>query len=387
MSKKAAIPFNKPFMLGKEIDNIRKAIELGQLSGGGYFSALAERFFQEKFGVPKALLTSSCTDALEMVALLLDIKAGDEIIAPSFAFVSTVNPFVLRGAKIVFADSCSDHPNMNVDSLEALITTKTKAIVCIHYSGMACDMDRLNSICKKHSIHLVEDAAHSIDSSWKNNQQLGSIGSFGVFSFHETKNVIAGEGGMLCVNDPSFFERADILIEKGTNRKAFFKGQTDKYQWVDIGSSFRASELTAAFLMAQLEEKDKIKKQRVSLWNGYHKNLSDLAVKKHFELPLIPENASNNGHIFYLVLKNEDDRKKIIEQLKSENIQAVFHYQSLHKSPFYKSVHGNRELPSADRFSDCLLRLPLFFELAETDVDRICDCIRNHFKEIGRAHV
>lgn len=366
-------------MVGREMENIRKAIALGQLSGGGKFSKDAQLFFETEYGVKKALLTSSCTDALEMVALLLNIHEGDEIIAPSFAFVSTVNPFVMRGAKIVFADSCENHPNMDVEKIEALITPHTKALVCIHYAGMACQMDRLMEICKKNNIHLIEDAAHSIDSTWNGSKYLGTIGSFGTFSFHETKNVISGEGGMLCINDEKYFERAEIIIEKGTNRPAFFKGETEKYEWVDFGSSFRASELTAAFLMAQLLEKDKIRKKRVQLWNQYFENLSPLISKGYFSLPEIPVKASNNGHIFYLVFNSETERKKMIIGLENEKIQAVFHYQSLHKSPFYKGKHAQQDLPNADRFSNCLLRLPLYYELTETDVDRICDVVKKYF--------
>ncbi len=380
MSNKSAIPFNKPFKIGKELENIQKAIEWGHLSGGGKFSEAAESFFRKKFGVKKAVLTSSCTDALEMVALLLNIQPGDEIIAPSFAFVSTVNPFVMRGAKIVFADSCDNHPNINVETIQELITPKTRAIICIHYSGMACDVERLLEICKENNIHLIEDAAHAIDATWKGSQYLGTFGSFGTFSFHETKNIISGEGGMLCVNDEQFFERADIIVEKGTNRRSFFRGETAKYEWVDIGSSFRASELTAAFLMAQLIEKEKILKKRILLWNLYYENLSELASSGCFSLPQIPENASNNGHIFYLVLNSESDRIQLIKALADENILAVFHYQSLHKSPFYKRKHDNSPLPNADRFSSCLLRLPLFYELDEAGVNRICHCIESFFK-------
>jgi dTDP-4-amino-4,6-dideoxygalactose transaminase len=377
---KAIIPFNKPFMVGKELENIRDAIASGQLSGGGKFSRNAQNYFEKEFNVKKALLTPSCTDALELIALLLNIQPGDEIIAPSFAFVSTVNPFVLRGAKIIFADSREDHPNIDVELIEGLITPKTRAVICVHYSGMACDMDRLTEICNKNKIHLVEDAAHAIGATWNNSRHLGSIGTFGAFSFHETKNVIAGEGGMLCVNDESFFDRCDIISDKGTDRKAFFSGKSEKYQWVDYGSSFLASELTAAFLVAQLEEKEKIQAKRIQLWNSYYKRLSPLAIENFFSLPFIPAKASNNGHIFYLVTNNSAERNELIKVLQEENIYAVFHYQSLHRSPFYQMRYGTQpELRNADHFSNCLLRLPLFFELGENEIDRICSIIEKFY--------
>ena len=316
-----------------------------------------------------------------MVALLLNVQAGDEIIAPSFAFVSTVNPFVMRGAKIIFADSCPDHPNMNVDLIEALITPKTKAVICIHYAGVACNLTLLNEICKRNKIYLIEDAAHAIDAQWNKSKFLGTLGTFGTFSFHETKNISAGEGGMLCINDELFFERATVISDKGTNRSSFLKGEISKYEWVDIGSSFQASELTAAFLMAQLLEKDKILHKRVALWNLYNVYLGQLASKGHFSLPKILDQTSNNGHIFYLLLNSELDRDNLISFLMDNNIQAVFHYQSLHRSPFYKDKHDNRDLPNADRFSNCLLRLPLFYDLEEAGVDRISKAIHNFFNE------
>ena len=381
MNKHTSIPFNKSVMLGKELENIRLAIEMGHLSSGGFFSNQTEQFFCTNFGVKKAILTSSCTAALEMVALLLNVQVGDEIIAPSYAFVSTVNPFVMRGAKIIFADSCFDHPNMNVDSIEALITPKTKAVICIHYAGVACNLTLLNEICKRNKIYLIEDAAHAIDAQWNKSEFLGTVGTFGTFSFHETKNISAGEGGMLCINDELFFERATVISDKGTNRSSFLRGETNKYEWVDIGSSFQVSELTAAFLMAQLLKKDKVLHKRVSLWNFYFDNLVELASKGYFSLPKILDKTSNNGHIFYIVLNSKLDRDNLISLLKDNNIQAVFHYQSLHCSPFYKDKHDNRDLPNADRFSNCLLRLPLFYDLEEVGVDRISKAIHNFFNE------
>ena len=326
----------------------------------------------------KTLLTNSCTDALEMAAILCDIKEGDEVIAPSFTFVSSVNPFVLRGAKIIFVDSTANNPNMDVTQVESLITSKTKAIVAVHYAGIACDMDILTDIAKRYKLLLVEDAAQCIDSFYKK-KALGSIGQFGAFSFHESKNIITGEGGMLTINNKNFTERAEIIWEKGTNRRAFFKGKADKYEWVDVGSSFLPSEITAAFLNAQLEELDKIQNKRKRLWQHYNNYLQALA-KKNIMLPYLPEYATNNGHIYYIVCRNGNERMKLIEHLKKNGIQAVFHYQSLHKSPFYKNKYKGAELPNSDRYSDCLLRLPLYYDLKFKEVEYICEKVKEFYR-------
>lgn len=360
-----SIPFNKPFLIGNELDYIRRAVESGQLAGNGVFTKQAEQFFEKRYGMPRALLTSSCTDALEMVALLLDIQPGDEVIAPSFAFVSTVNAFVLRGAKIVFADSCADHPNIDASKVEALITPRTKALVCVHYAGMACDMGALLALAKKYQFDIVEDAAHAIESTW-NGKQLGTIGRFGTFSFHETKNVISGEGGLLSVNNAADVARAEIIRDKGTNRQAFSRGETDKYEWVDLGSSFLPSEITAAFLCAQLEQIDTIQLHRLALWELYARALQPLEKTGHIELPKIPKGASNNAHIFYVVCPSAKKRQALLSWLRKKEIHAVFHYQSLHCSPYYRDKHDGRALPNADRYSDCLLRLPLYHELDGT---------------------
>jgi dTDP-4-amino-4,6-dideoxygalactose transaminase len=293
-----------------------------------------------------------------------------EVIMPSYTFVSTANAFVLRGANIIFADSRADHPGIDESRLESLITSRTKVIVVVHYAGIACDMDFVMSIARKHNLFVVEDAAQAIDSFY-NGKPLGGIGHLGCFSFHETKNIQCGEGGMLVINDEQFAKRAEIIWEKGTNRAEFFRGEVNKYGWVDIGSSFLPSEVTAAFLMAQLEELDKIQARRNKIWESYFEGLNDLEKKGALHLPFIPDFASKNGHMFYLVCKSVDQRTELISLLKGENILAVFHYLSLHKSPFYQVKHDGRDLPESDRYSDCLVRLPLFFELEEADTNQI----------------
>jgi dTDP-4-amino-4,6-dideoxygalactose transaminase len=333
------IPFNKPYLTGKETDYIKEAVESGHISGNGRFTKQCHTFFKEHYGFKKCLLTTSCTDALEMAAILLNIQPGDEVIAPSFTFVSTVNAFVLRGAKIVFADSRPDHPGINEDEIEKLITEKTKAIIPVHYAGVACDMDKIMDIAKRNDLFVVEDAAQAIDSVYTGNdggrRPLGSIGHLAAYSYHETKNIISGEGGMLVINDEQYNNRAEIIWEKGTNRSAFFRGEVDKYGWVDIGSSFLPSDIIAAFLFAQLENLEKIQNRRKLIWAAYYKALLPLAEKGFFKLPFIPGYACNNAHMFYIVCNSLDERTKLVEHLKKSGIMAVFHYQSLHKSEFF----------------------------------------------------
>ncbi|MCU0379588.1 MAG: dTDP-4-amino-4,6-dideoxygalactose transaminase [Chitinophagaceae bacterium] len=373
------IPFNKPYLTGKEGHYIYQAVLSGKISGDGVFTKKCHALFEGKFGFKKTLLTTSCTDALEMAALLINIQPGDEVIMPSYTFVSTANAFVLRGAKLVFADSTDYNPNMDVTQVESLITPKTKAIVPVHYAGIAVDMDPLLDLAKRHNLFIIEDAAQAIDSYYKG-RPLGSIGTMAAFSFHETKNIMAGEGGMLAVNDDRFVLRAEIIREKGTNRSAFFRGEVDKYGWVDMGSSFLPSDIIAAFLYAQLENLEEIQGRRKTLWDRYYKALRPLEEKGLIQLPYIPYFATNNAHMFYLVCKTLEERIGLITLLKEKGIYAVFHYLSLHASPFYRDKHDGRALPQSDRYSDCLLRLPLFYELTEEQVDFIADTILEYYK-------
>ena len=351
-----------------------QAADHGKLSGNGEFTKRCQHFFEEKYGFKKCLLTTSCTDALEMAAILCDIQPGDEVIVPSYTFVSSALAFVRAGAKIVFADSMESNPNIDVEKIEPLITPRTKVIVPVHYAGVACDMDRIMDIAQKHNLLVVEDAAQAIDSYYKG-RPLGTIGHLSCFSFHETKNIISGEGGMLCINDDRFIRRAEIIWEKGTNRAEFFRGEVNKYGWCDIGSSFLPSEVIAAFLWAQLESMDEIQSKRKALWNKYRELLSPLADMGMFRLPEIPDYATNNAHMFYLVCNNLEERTALIKALKENEILAVFHYLSLHSSPYYQDKHDGRDLPNCDRYADCLVRLPMYCDLAESDVERICDVI------------
>lgn len=372
------IPFNKPYLTGKEGHYIYQAVLSGKISGDGVFTKKCHAYFEQTFGFKKTLLTTSCTDALEMSALLINIEPGDEVILPSYTFVSTANAFVLRGAKLVFVDSGRDNPNMDVTKVEACITPKTKAIVPVHYAGIAVDMDPLLELAKKHNLFIIEDAAQAIDSYYKG-KPLGSLGNMSAFSFHETKNIMAGEGGMLAINDDRFIHRAEIIREKGTNRSSFFRGEVDKYGWVDVGSSFLPSDIIAAFLYAQLENLKDIQGRRRLLWDRYYKALSPLASQGKITLPYIPNYATNNAHMFYLVCRSLEERNGLIALLKEKGIYAVFHYISLHTSPFYKDKHDGRELANADHFTDCLLRLPLFYELTEEQVDFIADTIHEYY--------
>ena len=372
------IPFNKPYMTGDELYYIKDAVARGKISGNGYYTKKCHAYFQEKIGFRNCLLTTSCTDALEMAAILIDIKEGDEVIIPSYTFVSSANAFVLRGAKIVFADSYSNNPNINADNIEKLITSKTKAIIVVHYGGIACDMDAIMTLANKHNLFVIEDAAQAIDSFY-NDKPLGSIGHLAAFSFHETKNIISGEGGMLVINDKRFDERAEIIWEKGTNRSAFFRGEIDKYSWVDIGSSFLPSDITAAFLYAQLENLEKIQSRRKMLWNNYNEGLNELQKKGLIKLPYIPDYASVNGHLFYILCSNIEERTELISFLKKYDIHCVFHYLALHSSPFHSSHNHLKTLVNCDSFSDKLLRLPLYYELDLQDQNRIIELIKRFF--------
>ncbi len=374
------ITFNKPYFTGVETQYIEEAVRSMKISGDGMFTKKCHQLLEAKYGFKKCLLTTSCTDALEMAAILIDIQPGDEVIMPSYTFVSTANAFVLRGAKIVFADSMGNNPNLNVSELEALITEKTKAIVPVHYAGVACDMDAIMALANKYNLFVVEDAAQAIDSFYKG-KPLGSIGHLSAFSFHETKNIVSGEGGMLVINDERFIERAEIIREKGTNRSKFFRGEVDKYGWVDIGSSFLPSDIIAAFLFAQLENLEKIQARRKEIWQLYYENLAPLSENKALSLPNVPDCSTNNAHMFYILVDNLNTRTALIEHLKQNDIHAVFHYISLHKSSFYAAKHDGRALDNCDRYTDTLIRLPFYFELTNEDVTFICDTVKLFFDE------
>ena len=369
------IPFNKPFLTGKETHYMYQAVYDGKLSGNGNFTKKCQKFFEDKYGFKKALLTTSCTDALEMCAILCDVQPGDEVIIPSYTFVSSALAFVRQGAQIIFADSMASNPNIDAEKLEKLITPKTKVIVPVHYAGVACDMDRIMEIANIHNILVVEDAAQAIDSYYKG-RPLGSIGHMSAFSFHETKNIISGEGGLLAINDERFIRRSEILWEKGTNRSEFFRGEVNKYGWIDTGSSFLPSELIAAFLWAQLENIDMIQQRRKAIWEQYHKGLKKLEDKGLIKLPKIPEYGTNNAHMFYIVCRSLEERTSLIKHLKDNEILSVFHYLSLHLSEYYTTHNSNiPNLPECDRYADCLTRLPMYYELSDSDVTRIIDLI------------
>ena len=376
---KDIVPFNKPFLTGKETTYIEQAVLSGKISGNGDFTKRCHTFFQDRYHFRHCLLTSSCTDALEMTSLLLNITPGDEIIVPSYTFVSTANAFALRGATLKFADSCQTHPNIDPDQIESLITPKTRGIVVVHYGGVACDMDHIREIADRHQLFIVEDAAHAIDATYKG-RPLGSLGDLATFSFHETKNIISGEGGMLVVNDPQFVGRSEVIWEKGTNRAAFWRGDVRKYEWMDLGSSFLPSEIVAAFLFAQLENLEHIQARRVGIWKRYYANLESLARSGVIGLPHVPEYASRNGHLFYLLCPSEEMRTRLMAHLKAEGIYAVFHYLPLHSAPFHAVRYRGPALANADRFAQTLLRLPLFYDLTESTVDRISESIHTFFQ-------
>lgn len=374
------IPFNKPFLTGKEAHYMYQAVYTGKLSGNGVFTKKCQEFFETRYGFKKCLMTTSCTDALEMAAILCDVQPGDEVIVPSYTFVSSALAFVRQGAKIVFADSCENNPNIDADRIESLITEKTKVIVPVHYAGVACDMDKILEIANRYNILVVEDAAQAIDSFYKG-KPLGGIGHLGCFSFHETKNVTAGgEGGLLVINDERFIRRAEIIWEKGTNRAEFFRGMVNKYGWVDTGSSFLPSEINSAFMLAQLECLDEIQNRRKTIWEMYNNGLKDIEQQGFIQLPDMPEYATNNAHMFYFVCRNLEERTRLLSYLKENGILAVFHYLSLHLSGYYKD-HSDfiPTLPNCDHFADCLVRLPMFYELKEEEVTMIIESIKRFF--------
>jgi dTDP-4-amino-4,6-dideoxygalactose transaminase len=377
------IPFNKPFLAGDELGHIAAAVQSGHLSGNGVFTKKAQHFFESRFSIPKCLLTSSCTDALEMAAILSGVGPGDEVIIPSYTFVSSANPFILRGATVVFCDSGDIHPNLDVNNLEQHITARTKAVVAVHYAGHACDMEGLLALQQRYGFMIIEDAAQAVDNYHVNGsgqkQVLGSIGAVGALSFHETKNVICGEGGALFINDVSLTARAEIIWEKGTNRSAFWRGEVDKYGWVDIGSSFLPSEVQAAFLTAQLENLERIQNKRLTILEQYTTQLASLK-NLGVQLPERPAWSTENAHMFYLVLRSGDERDAFISFLKQHDIYPAFHYQSLHRSPFFAARYRGQTLPHADRYSGCLVRLPFYFSLSDDEIMYVCETVTNFFK-------
>src|SRR5690606_11859573 len=377
------IPFNKPFIVGKELKYIEEAVKSGKISGDGIFTKKCQDFFQDRYHFAKVLMTTSCTDALEMAAILCEIKEGDEVIVPSYTFVSSANAFALRGAKLVFADSCSDNPNVDPKEIERLITDKTKVVVPVHYAGMACDMAAIMQLAEKHNLFVVEDAAQAIDSYYTfsdgTKKALGSIGHFAAFSFHETKNIIAGEGGMLVINDERYFERAEIIREKGTNRTAFFRGEVNKYGWVDIGSSFLPSEIISAFLYGQLEHLDEIQAKRIAVWNRYYQELLVVSEQGYIQLPVVPSYATNNAHMFYVVCRSYDERTALIKYMKDRDIHPVFHYLSLNKSDYFLRDNDVVDIPQSDYYTDRLLRLPFYYELSSDEQGKVIEVLKKFY--------
>ena len=369
------IPFNVPPFLGTEPDLIMQAVKNQKICGDGPFTKQCHQWLEEKTGSPKALLTTSCTHALEMAALLLHIQPGDEVILPSFTFCSTADAFVLRGAKLVFVDIRPDTMNIDETKIEDAITDKTKAIVPVHYAGVACEMDTITEIARRHNLAVVEDAAQAVMSEYKG-QALGAIGDYGCFSFHETKNYSMGEGGALLIKDPEKIEEAEILREKGTNRSVFLRGQIDKYTWVDHGSSYLPSDMNAAYLWAQLQEAEKINNDRLASWNKYYEAFAELEKKGYVQRPIIPDECKHNAHMFYLKAKDLEERTALLSFLKENDILAVFHYIPLHSAPAGKRFgrfHGTDEVTT--RESDRLLRLPMYYGLSDEDINKVIDTV------------
>ena len=368
------IPFNKPYCSGRELDYIKEVCGSMTMSGNGDFTKRCHTFFEERYDFKKCLLTTSGTDALEMCAMLCDLKPGDEVIVPSYTFVSSAIAFLREGAKVVFADSGSANPNITVETIRPLINERTRVIVVVHYAGVACDMDAIMALAEEHNLLVVEDAAHSIDSFYKG-RPLGGIGHLGAFSFHETKNINCGEGGMLVVNDERFIRRSEIIWEKGTNRAEFYRGMVNKYGWCDIGSSFLPSEFNAAFLWAQLEQLEDIQGRRLSIWHIYDSILRNHVEQYGSQLPAIPDYAINNGHMYYLVCPTLQFRTQLMASLKEHDIHTVFHYLPLHSSTYYKDQFTGEPLVHCDHYGDCLVRLPLFYELTDEQATYIAETI------------
>jgi len=372
------IPFNKQNLFGKELDYIKDAYDNGKVSGDGKYTKMCSGFMEERFNSKKILLTTSGTHALELAALLADIKEGDEVILPSYTFVSTANAFVLRGAKLVYCDIREDNLNIDENKIEGLITEKTKAIVPVHYAGVACEMDKIIQIAKKYNLIIIEDAAQGVDAKYKD-KYLGTIGDFGCYSFHETKNFSSGEGGAISINNEKYIKRAEIIREKGTNRSQFFRGEVDKYTWVDIGSSYLPSDINAAVLYNQFENMEDINNKRKEIYNVYYNGLKDLQDQNKLRLPIINDFAKTNYHMFYIILNSEEERNNLMDYLKANGIHSVFHYIPLHESPYSREHFGNFSLPVTENFSRKLLRLPMYYDLQLQEVNYIVEKIEKFF--------
>lgn len=375
------IRFNKPFIAGSEIKYLQEAIAEGRLAGDGRFTKACSSLLSDKLGGGDVLLTHSCTAALEMAAILSDIQPGDEVIMPSYTFVSTANAFVLRGGVPVFVDIRSDTLNIDEELIRAAITKKTKAIVVVHYAGVPCEMDKIEKIANEFNLILIEDAAQAFGSKYKE-RMLGTIGDFAAFSFHETKNIIAGEGGALVVNNKKYYQRAEIIREKGTNRSLFFRGEVDKYTWVDLGSSYLPGELISAFLYAQVQNSDEINSRRMRIWQKYFKSLLKLQSNGKLKLPSVPVDCTHNAHLFYLILNSEKDREHLLNLFRKDGIGAVFHYVPLHNSIAGKKYGRiGSQMNITEQISDRLIRLPLYPDLTDGEINAVCSVIESYFSE------
>ena len=364
------IPFNKPYCSGRELEYIKEVCGSMTMSGNGDFTKRCHAFFEERYGFRKCLLCTSGTDALEMCAMLCELKPGDEVIVPSYTFVSSAIAFLREGAKVVFADSGAMNPNITAETIRPHINERTRVIVVVHYAGIACDMDSIMALAEQHNLLVVEDAAHAIDSFYKG-RPLGSIGHLAAFSFHETKNINCGGGGMLVVNDERYVRRSEIIWEKGTNRAEFYRGMVNKYGWCDIGSSFLPSEFNAAFLWAQLEQIEDIQGKRKRIWEIYDRTLRGRVEEKGIMLPQIPDYATNNGHMYYLVCPSLAFRTQLMGRLKEQGVQTTFHYIPLHSSEYYKEQFTGEPLVNCDHYGDCLVRLPLYYELTDAEAEKV----------------
>jgi dTDP-4-amino-4,6-dideoxygalactose transaminase len=378
------IPFNKPFIAGKELYYIAQAVTHRNLGGDGHFTKKCAQFLEEHFSIPKVLMTPSCTASLEMAAQLCEVGPGDEVIMPSYTFVSTASAFVRMGAKPVFVDIRPDTLNIDEKLIEQAITPRTKAICVVHYAGVSCEMDTIMDIAKRHKLRVVEDAAQGVN-SWYKGRALGSIGDLGCYSFHETKNFICGEGGALCINDTNLIQRAEIIRDKGTNRQRFFRGEVDKYTWVEVGSSYVPSELCSAFLYAQLEEMERITTQRESIYHNYFDQLSPLAQNGRLQLPLIPTGCQSNYHLFFAVVSSLEMRDGILEQMRNQGVRAVFHYVPLHNSPKGIELTGEKSLPVTEEVSERLVRMPLYFTMDKSEQDHASRTFIDAFVKNGQS--